>query len=578
MLEEKTLVQSRQFYDEGMELRASRDFNNAMARFQAAINLDPAFEDAWVAMGEVFLADGYFLHAMDHYGRGIGANPDSIILKDRFISLLRSGGFRVFNPRLKELITFCLDSEDVDFFRTGPAWHSLLIQDPDFAAIRVLYRQKSYPEFARQMESAQGAIFWNDPYFLRGLKKVLVPDLDFERFLTYLRRWLLERQPEGHEDLAAALAHYCFLNGYVFDISDDEKSRVARLRKAIESQAQPVWLHIALLGCYHPLDALSNAALIAESFPSSLTRQQITDRKAQEDIRAALPKLTPISEGVSSDVRNQYEEYPYPRWTAFTKEIANEEHEGFLRNGRPVILNAGCGTGREAIELADHFPQADVLAVDLSSASLAYAIERASHFGVKNVRFMQGDILRLGGIPERFDFIASSGVLHHMADPFAGWRILSDLLKPGGTMRIGLYSERARAPVVSARRVIAREGYADGSEAVRRFRRDIKKRLRKKDWQAIAQSMDFYSMQECRDLLFHVQEHRYTLPMVKEHLDRLGLNFSGFHLDNNTLLRFDKKSGRPRNDLDAWDRYERKYPETFRLMYRFWCKKPAGAS
>ena len=46
---------------------------------------------------------------------------------------------------------------------------------------------------------------------------------------------------------------------------------------------------------------------------------------------------------------------------------------------------------------------------------------------------------------EKFDIIESAGVLHHMSEPMTGWRVLTDLLKPSGLMRIGLYSELASA-------------------------------------------------------------------------------------------------------------------------------------
>ena len=52
---------------------------------------------------------------------------------------------------------------------------------------------------------------------------------------------------------------------------------------------------------------------------------------------------------------------------------------------------------------------------------------------------------------ERFDLVESSGVLHHMEDPQEGWRILTGLVKPGGLMKIALYSEIARQDVVAAR-------------------------------------------------------------------------------------------------------------------------------
>ena len=60
-----------------------------------------------------------------------------------------------------------------------------------------------------------------------------------------------------------------------------------------------------------------------------------------------------------------------------------------------------------------------------------------------------------------------------MADPLAGWRVLTELLRPGGLMFIALYSEAARRPVVNAREMIARKGYAASPEDIRRCRWDI---------------------------------------------------------------------------------------------------------
>ena len=52
---------------------------------------------------------------------------------------------------------------------------------------------------------------------------------------------------------------------------------------------------------------------------------------------------------------------------------------------------------------------------------------------------MQADILDLGKLKKQFDIIESAGVLHHMKDPMAGWQVLTDRLKLGGLMKIGLY-------------------------------------------------------------------------------------------------------------------------------------------
>ena len=69
-------------------------------------------------------------------------------------------------------------------------------------------------------------------------------------------------------------------------------------------------------------------------------------------------------------------------------------------------------------------PNSAVTAVDLSRASLAYAQRKTSELGITNVKYLQADILNLGELGQGFDIIESAGVLHHMNDPMAGWRVL----------------------------------------------------------------------------------------------------------------------------------------------------------
>ena len=70
-------------------------------------------------------------------------------------------------------------------------------------------------------------------------------------------------------------------------------------------------------------------------------------------------------------------------------------------------------------------------------------------------------------------------------------------------------------------------------------------------------------MSTCRDMLFHVQEHRFTIPQIKEYLSQLGLTFRGFELNNLVAL----------DSLDEWDIFEQKNPNTFLNMYQFWAQK-----
>jgi hypothetical protein len=82
----------------------------------------------------------------------------------------------------------------------------------------------------------------------------------------------------------------------------------------------------------------------------------------------------------------------------------------------------------------------------------------------------------------------------------SGWRVLADLVKPGGLMMIGLYSEIVRQSVVEARRIIAERGYPATLEGIRRFRADLRA-TRDPVCEALEQNVDFYSASGCRDLL-----------------------------------------------------------------------------
>ena len=92
--------------------------------------------------------------------------------------------------------------------------------------------------------------------------------------------------------------------------------------------------------------------------------------------------------------------------------------------------------------------------MDLSLASLAYAQRKSNELHLTNIDYLQADILHLHQMGKEFDIIESTGVLHHMDEPMAGWRVLVDLLKPGGLMLIGLYSESARRHIVEIRKEI----------------------------------------------------------------------------------------------------------------------------
>jgi len=450
---------------------------------------------------------------------------------------------------------------------------------------------------------AAGVASVADDAFLRcALEKTEICNVELENFLLSVRFALLqlatEAAPEfgGVEDKAlgfyAALAQQCFINEYVLAQSDDETQQAERLQSLLLERLAadgpiPALLLITV-AAYFPLHLLPAAvALRKRDWPpvvNGLLRRQLFEPLEEDELRISIPSLTAVEDGVSVKVKQQYEENPYPRWTMIPDvSIVGDWHTRFAAReddfdhaGPTDILVAGCGTGQNPIQAALKFPAARVLAVDLSAASVAYAIRKTREAGIQNIDYAQADILELGAIGRSFDRIGAIGVLHHLADPKAGWRVLLSLLRPGCIMDVGLYSETARRPVVAARAFIASRGYRATTQDIRGFRREL--RVTNPSFaRDILASPDFYTTSGCRDLLFHVMEHRFNIPDISAFLSENGLAFLGFRLGPEIYDQFRSQFPDPDalTDLECWDAFEQANPQTFASMYRFAVRKQA---
>jgi len=437
----------------------------------------------------------------------------------------------------------------------------------------------------------------DDPMLLCMLQSVPARKTELELVLTSLRATLLTEAGDAQDNsvlaFCCAMAKQCFINEYVFAATVDEDAQVDRLKAmlgdAIASGAAIAPMRLAVLAMYLPLHALPGAdALLARTWLPALDEvltQQLREPGQELALRSTIARLTPIDDDVSLRVQQQYEENPYPRWVRVAGNVEPVAIDKHLRNKFPTaaftplgkteqleVLVAGCGTGWQSTGVVQAYQGARVLAVDLSLSSLCFAKRMTPASLAERIEYLQGDILKLGAIGRTFDMIDVTGVLHHMADPIEGWRILLDLLRPGGIMHLGFYSELGRRDLIAARAFIAERGYAATPADIRRCRQD----LLKTPLGIIARFTDFFSTSECRDLLFHVQESRTTIPAIKAFIDGHALKFIGFDLDDTAAQNFRalfSANGWSMTDLDKWHAVETQYPNTFSDMYQLWVQK-----
>ena len=425
-------------------------------------------------------------------------------------------------------------------------------------------------------------------------------DVEIERFLTMARRSLLEAAAAGKDiddaglEFYAALVRQCFINEYVFFCDEEDMGRAARLRDALATtldQGTPVAVpHLLAVAAYFPLGSIFGAdKLLDLAWPASIAAvlmQQLREPQEEALLRASIPRVTGIENMVSRLNQQQYEENPYPRWVRIPRPERASSIAGYLRKRFPLadfkpkdegeiadILSVGCGTGQLALEIAQGI-RSRILAVDLSIASLGYAKRKAQELGLSSIELAQADLLEVGASGRTFDAVECSGVLHHLADPFAGWRALLPLLRSGGFMLLGLYSETARRGIVDAQLLIARAGYGISADGIRRCRQDLLNSDACRDF-GVASSDDFFGVSSCRDLLFHVQESRTRLPVVEAFLRENCLTFLGFETDIATLKAYRRRfpDDPAATNLAHWHSFESEYPSTFSGMYRFWVQK-----
>jgi SAM-dependent methyltransferase len=175
-----------------------------------------------------------------------------------------------------------------------------------------------------------------------------------------------------------------------------------------------------------------------------------------------IPQLRLPVEGQTEVVRQFYNEAPFPGYPpndSLTWLRTRAERSAFARlldasiAGDASIVEIGGGTGQMSLYLA----RADrtVIGCDLSGGALSLGASAARRWGVDKVRFVECDLTNLPLREGAFDVVYCSGVLHHTPDPRASFRAISQAVRPGGMIVIGLYNLYARIPL-RLRRVVAR--------------------------------------------------------------------------------------------------------------------------
>ena len=613
------------YYSLGNALRKKGQLWKALEQYEFSLKINPSFTEAIEnfksVMGEI-LSKGMEINGSNNFQNAMGVILDFLLcIPSRSETLLEKAKeiqaemnkfeFKSKKTKNKTTITFLKNSLDWEI--TIDKISNLLEEKNSYNPVEVtrklvkilhvdpvlqLFINKDNLMKIETNLASKLMMFSKNNLLLKMMNICPIPSIEIENLLTKIRLKILKsinKLARNNQILKfqSSLALQCYINEFIYHESPVESEEIKKLEYIIKKQLyngkQPEEKLILCLASYRILRDYSwiNLLISTENI-EKIIKVHVNENKIENYEKSKIKNSSELANEVSRKVQTQYESNPYPRWiymnvplSPYTihnfleKKQLNPIDDKILETENPKILIAGCGTGRQAIAAATKYKNCTVFAIDLSLPSLAYAKRKTMDLNIRNITYIQADILELKDLKIKFDLIECTGVLHHMEDPITGWKTLYQCLNNGGLMRIGLYSKYARKHISEVRKSIGEKYQKTNQQDIRSFRKNLIKHCSQDHKKIFESTDDFYSTSTFRDLLLHVQEHQFTIPKIQKALKQLLLNFCGFELTQQIIEDF-YSDGNHKVDLynlAKWNLFEKKNPYTFAGMYLFWCQK-----
>lgn len=580
-------------YTAGHIALAQDNLSEAEEEFGQASRISRVSTKAPAYLAHIKLLKGEYVDAFQQYRELIKTQSHDEQIKNKLFEATSHIVADFYSPELEADLLRWLDFEDVNPSQLRGLATSLL---------------KHKLHLSKQGCPLEIDDIAKDEFLLTAMQKFYFCDPIMEQLFIALRQSILLSTSQTMSlsqsflPLTLSLARQASLNESVWVISPQEEQILTQLMTLVDRtleiegvQPDDISAALLLILMYYPLGSAENVQKLAQKidplnwqWPDPIKpfiEEALNSDKQLTAMRSRIESLANITQSSSKRVQAQYESHPYPRWNSLGYSQTCDYYEKlealfpnrlkFTPNTEEntQVLVAGCGTGEHALRLARYFKNLDITAIDLSLSSLSYAQIQAQKYHL-DVRFIQADILKAEELKQKFDLIECSGVLHHMASPKEGLMALLKQLKPGGLIKIALYSRKARSLVAELR-----EKLSDKLPETDQEIRDVRALLLHQEgetWQPILQSPDFYSLSACRDLLFHQLEHNFDLQEIRHLIEDCHLKWVGIvpppeaRAIANEYLNME-----PENmTLNDWHTLEQLKPSLFSGMYQFYAQKP----
>jgi SAM-dependent methyltransferase len=215
----------------------------------------------------------------------------------------------------------------------------------------------------------------------------------------------------------------------------------------------------------------------------------------------------PSPPNLLESIRDQFNFGPYPRHplgetsednfnSLYRHCMANPyymRHQKVFDPQAAVILDAGCGSGYEALTLSYANPGAKIVGIDISDRSVELARQRFAHHGLENAEFHVMGIEDVAQLGMQFDYINCDEVLYLFPQPAVGLSVLKQVLKPHGMIRANLHSLFQRNDFFRAQEMFRMMGLMDGNPEEFEIRMSVDILAALKDKTRLRQTLSKYA-------------------------------------------------------------------------------------
>ena len=253
-----------------------------------------------------------------------------------------------------------------------------------------------------------------------------------------------------------------------------------------------------------------------------------------------------------------YGKYPYPWRPARFDYVTDPSFESIMLNQgigdfdhstvprRARIWVAGCGTN-QAVFTALRFPEATVIATDLSEQSLEISTGTARGLGIRNLQ-LRRESINGSAYDKEFDYVICTGVIHHNADPRGSLEKLSAALRPEGVLELMVYNRYHRIITTAVQKAVralggsaAARGPATGMETELHLARKLIEHFPAENLVSIfLQTYRDEPESAIADALIQPVEYSYTVESLEELASSCGLELMSpcINLSNRTISPF----------------------------------------